>query len=247
MTAPSPRVDLAYQTLRQAILEQALRPGDKLPEDEIGAHFGMSRTLARAVLVRLNGEGLVDLKRKRTATVAKPTLEEARAVFEVRRALEAEVVRLVIERWKPEFGAELEGLIREEDEARARNDHAVSVRLAGEFHIRLAERAGNPLLLRYISEVVSRCSLIMALYALPHSSDCAVNEHHELLDAFRAGDVGRAVDLMGRHVAGVERRALPSEEENGPASLSDILGRYADPISEKQKLPKLQRRKAASQ
>ena len=87
----------------------------------------------------------------------------------------------------------------------------------------------------------------MALYALPHSSDCAVNEHHELLDAFRTGDVGRAVDLMGRHVAGVERRALPSEEENGPASLSDILGRYADPISEKQKLPKLQRRKAASQ
>src|SRR5690606_4952767 len=115
MSNPSPRVDIAYQALRQAILEQALKPGAKLPEDEIGGHFGMSRTLVRAVLARLSGEGLVDLKRKRTATVAEPTLEEARAVFEVRKALEAEVVRLIIARWQPAFGAEIEGMIREED------------------------------------------------------------------------------------------------------------------------------------
>ena len=39
------RVDLACQALRQAIIEQALPPGTKLPEDEVGVRFGMSRTL----------------------------------------------------------------------------------------------------------------------------------------------------------------------------------------------------------
>ncbi|HET7889425.1 MAG TPA: GntR family transcriptional regulator, partial [Bradyrhizobium sp.] len=47
MSKKSTRVDLACQALRQAIIEQALPPGTKLPEDELGLRFGMSRTLVR--------------------------------------------------------------------------------------------------------------------------------------------------------------------------------------------------------
>jgi hypothetical protein len=48
-------------------IEQALPPGTRLPEDVIGSQFGMSRTLARATLARLQLEGLVVAGRKRTA------------------------------------------------------------------------------------------------------------------------------------------------------------------------------------
>src|SRR5882724_6832510 len=117
MRKKSTRADLACQALRQAIIEQALPPGTKLPEDELGQRFAMSRTLVRAALAQLQSEGLVDAPPRRTATTAKPTLEEAKEIFEVRRLLERDVVRLVIERWKPEFGAELEGHVREEEPA----------------------------------------------------------------------------------------------------------------------------------
>ena len=50
MSKKSTRVDFACKALRQAIIEQALPPGTKLPEDELGARFGMSRTLVRAAL-----------------------------------------------------------------------------------------------------------------------------------------------------------------------------------------------------
>src|SRR5438309_9232476 len=100
MSKKSSRVDLACQALRQAIIEQALPPGTRLPEDELGARFGMSRTLVRAALAHLQSEGLVDAPPRRTATTARPTLEEAKQVFEVRRTLEREVVRLVIARWR---------------------------------------------------------------------------------------------------------------------------------------------------
>ncbi len=143
MTAAPSRTETAYQALRQSIIEQALPPGTRLPEDVIGGQFGMSRTLTRATLARLQVEGLVEAGRKRTATVARPSLEEAKEDFEVRRALEREVIRLVIARWKPEFGAVLEGHVREEDQAKSRHDAKVSIRLAGEFHIKLAETVGQ--------------------------------------------------------------------------------------------------------
>jgi DNA-binding GntR family transcriptional regulator len=233
MSRPSPRIEIAHEALKQAIIEQALKPGTKLPEDEIGAHFAMSRTLVRAVLARLQAEGLVDAQPKRTATVAQPTLAEARDVFEVRRALEAEVVRLVIKRWKPSFGAELEGLVREEDAARDRNDARVSIRLAGEFHLRLAKLSGNALLERFMAELVTRCSLILAVFGRPHSSDGAVNEHSEIIAALRSGDAARAVAIMDAHMGAIERRALLGDEDETAPALGDVLARYAGAIAAK--------------
>src|SRR6202035_5553062 len=87
MTTTPSRADTAYQALRQAIIEQALPPGTRLPEDVIGKEFAMSRTLARAILARLQAEGLIEAGRKRTATVARASLGEAQEDFEVRRAL----------------------------------------------------------------------------------------------------------------------------------------------------------------
>jgi DNA-binding GntR family transcriptional regulator len=223
MSRPSPRVEIAHEALKQAILEQALRPGTKLPEDEIGALFAMSRTLVRAVLARLQAEGLVDAQPKRTATVAQPSLAEARDVFEVRRALEIEVVRLVIRRWKPAFGAELEGLVREEEAAA---DPHMRGRIAGEFHIRLAKLSGNRLLEKYMAELVTRCSLILALYGRPHRHDGGPNEHIDLIAALRAGDAEGAVALMDHHMQAVERRAIADEDPADGMGLADVLQRY---------------------
>jgi DNA-binding GntR family transcriptional regulator len=230
MPRSSPRADLAYQALRQAIIEQALLPGARLPEDQIGAMFGMSRTLVRSTLGRLLNEGLVDAQPKRTMTVARPSLEEAREIFEARRALEREAVALTIRRWRPEFGAELEGLVREEEAARARSDDRASIRLAGEFHIRLAAMSGNRVLVRYLGELVSRCSLILAAHGRPHSSECAINEHRELIAALRAGDSATATGLMDDHVGSVEQRALLSSEAGGEPDLNAVLSRYASAI-----------------
>lgn len=226
MSGTTDRVDNAHRALRQAIIEQALLPGTKLPEDELGRHFGMSRTLVRAALARLQAQGLVDTLHKRTATVAQPSLEEARDAFAVRRALELEAVRLAIKHWSKEFEATLTAHVREEAEAFARNDPRVSTRLAGEFHLLLAGMSGNALLERYLSELVSRCSLILAVYSRPHSAECAVNEHSAIIEALRSGDATTAARLMEHHLELVESRALIGESEV-KQDLSNILGRYA--------------------
>src|SRR6186713_124829 len=94
---PKPGADrrgLIYRALRHAIIEQALEPGAKLPEDAIGERFGASRTIVRHVLGQLAAEGLVELRRNRGAAVATPSWDEARDVFDVRLGLE----RLIVSR-----------------------------------------------------------------------------------------------------------------------------------------------------
>ena len=242
MSKKSTRVDLACQALRQAIIEQALPPGTKLPEDELGLRFGMSRTLVREVLAQLQGEGLVDAPPRRTATTAKPTLDQAREIFEIRKMLEREVVHLVIAKWQPQFGADLEGHVRAEEAARQAGDARVSIRLAGEFHTRLGEMAGNTLLRRYLSEVVSRCSLILALYGRPHSADCAVSEHREIVAALRGRDADAATAVMDHHLGAVASRAKLDQERDGQFDLGAVLSRYVEDNASPPKVARLPKR-----
>jgi DNA-binding GntR family transcriptional regulator len=218
------RAQAVYRAIRRAIIEQALRPGQKLPEDSIGEEFGVSRTLVREALGRLSVEGLVELKPNRGASVAYPTLEEARDVFDVRRSLERLVVQSLAGRLSTTQLQSLEAHVRREDDAQGR-DGPESIRLAGEFHILLAEMTGNGLLIRYVHEVCSRCSLILALYGRPHSSDCAVNEHRQIIAALQSGDAGRADTLMDHHLEAVAARAVLAPRVSG--DLRDLLAPYA--------------------
>ena len=231
MSSNSDRVEAAYLTLRRAIIEQALKSGTKLPEDEIGKHFAMSRTLVRAVLTKLEVQGLVDTHHKRTATVAQPSLEEARDVFSVRRALEREVMKGVIRHWGPEIETQLRDHVKEEEVAHAKGDVRLSTRLAGEFHLKLATLSGNQLLERYLFELVSRCSLILAMYSRPHSSECAISEHSALINALRAADIPLAEQLMDEHLSSVENRALIDEDTDATPDLASILSRYGSPAA----------------
>lgn len=221
---PRPRVQMVYRALRRAIIEQALAPGAKLPEDGIGERLGVSRTLVREALARLATEGLVELRHNRSASVAYPSLEEARDVFAVRRAMERLVVEELAGKLKADQLRRLRAHVAREDEARGRGG-AESIRLAGEFHLLLAECTGNALLIRYVNEVASRCSLILAIYGRPHSSDCAVNEHRELIAALAEGDVPAAVKLMDHHLYSVMDRALLSREES--RDVGDVLALFA--------------------
>lgn len=211
--------------LRQAIIEQRLAPGIRLPEDTIGESFGTSRTIAREALQRLAVEGLVELQPNRGAFVANPSLDEGRDVFVVRQGLERMVVRHLAGNLSTQQIATLEHMLQQEELAAAQND-AEAIRLAGEFHLNLVEMTGNQLLIRYLTETISRCSLVLAMYGRPHSVDCGIEEHRQIIEALIAGDVERTSSLMEHHLDEVAGRALL--EPRKTESLQDVLSSFAD-------------------
>lgn len=224
MSTSLTRSDAIYASLRRAILEQALKPGTKLPEDSIGDTFGVSRTSARNALVRLSSDGLVEIKPNRGAAVAMPTLEEAVEVFALRRCLEREVIDRLCKRMPKDGIDALVSHVREEERA-LRASSPRSIRLAGEFHILLAELTGSKLLIEFIIQVVSRSSLILARFGRPHSAECGIDEHIQLIEALKNLDVKAATDIMDHHLHAVEDRAKADDEDDGP-DISEILSRY---------------------
>ncbi|MFC3209329.1 GntR family transcriptional regulator [Aquamicrobium soli] len=216
------RSQAVHRALKRAILDQALAPGSKLPEDSIGERMGVSRTLVREALVRLSEEGLVDLRPNKGATVAQPTLEEGRDLFLTRTALERLVVETLSGKLTKEQIDELSAHIDAEEAARA--ERTISIRLSGEFHTLLAQMTNNASLIRYVNDLVARSSLILTMYGRPHSSECAVSEHRELLEKLVSGDTAAAEALMIHHLDSITTRALlPKEGRN----IRDVLSAYA--------------------
>lgn len=221
------RAGAICRALRRAIVERALDPGDRLPEDALGERFGVSRTIARQALGQLAAEGLVSLRRNRIAVVATPSWEEARDTFDVRVGLERLVVRRLAGRLSAaQHGALLAHIAQEE--AASGGPEAVSIRLATEFHLLLAEMTGSPVLIRYVGEIGYRCALTLSLYSRPHSSECAVNEHREIVAALLDGDADRAIALMDHHLDAVAARALIVAAPPRERDLVRLLAPYVE-------------------
>jgi len=213
--------------LRRAIMEQALRPGTKLPEDALGERFGVSRTIARHALGQLAAEGLVDLQRNRGATVARPSWEEARDLFTIRVGLEKVVVEKLCGRLSRAQVKALRDHVKEEEAARGESD-AIAIRLATEFHLILAEMTESSVLVRYVREICLRCGLTLALHGRPHSADCAISEHLAIIKALQDDDIETACNIMADHLESVADRALIEPSPTHSPDLMDILAPYAN-------------------
>ncbi len=193
-----------YDRILHAVLEHRLAPGTKLVEDRLAELFETSRAQVRDVLARLADEGVVTTIPNRGAFITAPTPEETREVFEARRLIEPALVRRFIAQ-RDDAGLEkLRALVHEEEEARVRQDRPAMVRLAGEFHIRLAEFAGNRMLERSMRALASLTCLSIFLYDAPHATACREDEHALLLNAIARRRADRAAELMLEHLAHCE-------------------------------------------
>ena len=220
------RPDHVYAVLRLAILEQALGPGTKLPEDAIGEQLGVSRTVVRRALEKLAADELVEIAPNRGASVARPTIEEARDVFAVRIELERLVVERVCGKLKPRQYKILEDWVANEE--RAYRDAADDyIRQAAEFHVILAEMADSPLLLKYIRSLVARSALILGLYGRPNWPSCNIDEHRSIIAALRDNDAKLAWKTMSDHLDAVLHRALDHQVQKLEPSITDVISNYA--------------------
>lgn len=214
-----------YERILAAVFDHRLPPGTKLGEDRLASIFGVSRARIRRVLPRLAHEGVVTLEPNRGAFVTKPTVGEARDVFQARRLIEPGIVENLMR--QNDLGATLAKLRRHvaaEGRARAAGDVRAMVRLSGEFHMLLAEAAGNALLAKTMRELASLTCLIIALYDRPAVPSCLGEEHGEIVDAIASGNRGRATDRMVHHLNHVEGNLNLSVVETAPVELEEALG-----------------------
>jgi DNA-binding GntR family transcriptional regulator len=246
MADQPPRANQIHLALRQAIIEQALEPGAKLPEDAIGEQFNVSRTVVRRALELLAAEELVEIRPNRGAVVASPTLDQANDLFSVRIDIERVVARRVCGSLSKDQIARLNRHIASEEHA-LRDNRPEYIRLAAQFHVLLAEMCASPLLLRYVTQMIWRSALVLRLHGRPRWHDCNVQEHIDLVAALEAGDKAKTDRLLTTHLESVLTRALEGATIEGEQSLGEILSRYSATSAKRELRSGGSRRRTSSQ
>jgi DNA-binding GntR family transcriptional regulator len=221
----SVRWSTVYLGLRDAILTHGIRPGTKLPEDELGEIYSVSRTIVRSALQALAHDRLVTLEPNRGAFVAKPTKLEAREVFEARAVIEPKVASLAAEVAKPADIARLRRHLSDEHEALHAGRDGEAVVLSGRFHVAIAEIAGQSILTDFVRGLCSRSSLIISLYWRRRDTICESHAHLALVDAIAANSPKDAAELMTSHLVDLLSGLDLAARQPEPLKLADILRR----------------------
>jgi DNA-binding GntR family transcriptional regulator len=78
---------LVVKKIRDAILDETFKPGERLPEGQLGKMFNVSRSPVREALLALEKEGTVVMEPYKGATVKPLSPEEALDIAELRLSL----------------------------------------------------------------------------------------------------------------------------------------------------------------
>jgi DNA-binding GntR family transcriptional regulator len=195
-------VDALADRLRQEIFDGKLLPGQAIPQEEIAARFGVSRSPLREALRQLEAEGTVEYRANRGAFVA--SLDEAtvRETYGVRRILEEGAIRLVMPRIDDTTIAALRAVARDLNRER---DTRTFARKHHEFHLKLYEAAGNSILAKAIHDHSLR------IVRVPHAREmveevAAVSkeDHERLLVALEHRDEAAALEATLEHLDHME-------------------------------------------
>ncbi|MEL3889894.1 GntR family transcriptional regulator [Ferrovibrio sp. MS7] len=212
------------QRILQAIFERRLQPGEKLTEERLAELFGVSRTVVRQALARLAQDGIVVQRPNKGASVAAPSRLEARQVLAVRQMVEPEIAAEAARLADTAGLRRLRKHLEAENAARRSNDRATLVRLTGEFHMVLADVAGNPILVRLLTELQALTCLAILLYARGDDSACHPDEHEQIVAAIIAKDGATAAAIMRRHLEHVEHDMDLNEPAQRGNDLASALG-----------------------
>ena len=197
-----------YETLRRRIITMSLKPGQSLDEKSLVDQHGVSRTPIREALIRLAGDGLVELTPNRGASVTNLDLETLRAIFEAGDLIEKAIARLACLRRTDADIAAITTAHDQFEQDLASADVAAMVDSNTRFHLSIAQAARNKYLANCYQRVLADHERIGHVW---YSHNVTMNDtratatilahHRELLDAIIERDAARGEHVSQAHAA----------------------------------------------
>jgi len=196
-------VDAAYDSLRARILDNVYPPGHQALESDLALELGISRTPVREALIRLQKEGLVEVRPRHGMRVLPISPTDMAEIYTILGALECAAAEIVAARKPSE--AELKPLLqatRDMDRALKADDLDGWAAADERFHQTLVELTGNRLLREVVTNFWDRAhrARMVTLRLRPKPVN-STKEHSALVDRLRAGDARGAVEANRMHRA----------------------------------------------
>ena len=197
-----------YEQLRFAILNGGFTPGERLKPVELSGRFEVSLGVMREAISLLAAKDLVRVDRNRACYVMSLSLEALANITAARKITEGAALRLSVERggltWESEVVAAHHRMaslpIALPEDSTARNEEWARAHM--DFHYKLIEACGNPVLLDICARLSDAADVYRA-WSGPGSREVhrdIAGEHKSLLDAALAHDADRTVLLFEAHI-----------------------------------------------
>ena len=216
--------ELAYERLRQAIVDGEFEPGKRLTELGIAALFGISRTPIREAFFRLERDGLVRSARGWGIEVVDPR-QELTDIYHIREALEGRAARLAAERGTDEEIARIVELAQASADTDP-DDVETRARLNEEFHLAITTASHAERLRRLVGEYRELFASPRRLrrYSLEETRR-AVDDHRQIAQAIERRDAAAAEEAVRQHLnhtyGAIVAAALPAGVEEKEPSPTD--------------------------
>lgn len=209
---PQPQVrDRVYEQLRQAILEDRLKPGERLVERKLADYLGVSRTPVREAIRMLELEGLVAQLPRGGTVVAQITDLEVLEIYRIRAVLEGLAARMAAEKIKPEQLRQLVNLLKDIELYANKADLESLDRVHQQFNDLIYKAADSQRLYAMITTLVEHISRYARVgYCQPGRIEEATREHRLLVEAIKTRDGSLAERVAREHIDN-SRRAYFSE------------------------------------
>jgi DNA-binding GntR family transcriptional regulator len=192
--------------IRQEIIDGVLGGGQALPQEELSARYGVSRSPLREALRQLEAEGWIIYHPNRGASVVQLSAQDVRNLFGVRRILEAGATALCVEKLDPATIARarsLDAALHDE------SDSAMFLAQHRQFHMMLYEATNNPTLVEAIGKHYVQMQRIPYWNtSIAAVRACADSDHPVLLKACDGRDIRAAQAIAVSHVDHIEAIVL---------------------------------------
>lgn len=208
--AAAPLREQVLELLRADILASEFEPGERLIEARLCARFDVSRTVIREVLRQLESEGLVSIVPNHGPVIAELTPRDAKALFEVRVALEGLAGALFAQRATAKQAKQLRDALRTVERSLDKSDLAARLAAKDKFYDVLIDGADNEVIRTQLRGIHARVQMLRGLSMQTAGRNAAIRA--ELTEITRAAADERDTDAARRaceqHVQNASEVAL---------------------------------------
>lgn len=208
-----PLRELVFESLRDAIIQGRLRPGERLMEIQLAEEMGVSRTPVREAIRKLELERFVVMVPRKGAYVAGISVKDIVDIFEVRAALEGLAAGLAAERITEEEMDQLERTIHminlsAEQDPKSQDIKAI-VEADTAFHTLIYKFSRNQRLEQIIMNLHEQINRFrMTSLSQPGRLKIALDEHTKIVEAICDHNVEESQRLATEHIENAEQSLL---------------------------------------
>ena len=188
---------MAYNSIKELILNNSLKPGQKIRQQEMASRLGISRIPLRQALFKLENEGLVIAYPRRGFYVKEIKIDELGEILDIRVVIESVAINLITENLTSSVREKLLGFLNDFNIAFNSKDIKKYFLLDRKFHHYLIEASGNRILKR-VSEITN-IQVLRYIKGFELDINISFNHHKKLIDYILNNKSQEASDLIKTH------------------------------------------------